>query len=192
MSDDLQSLLDKIEQEGIGKAKQEAEAILSSVKQEAAQLLADARKEAESLRTAARQDADAFAQRSKETLRQAARDVQLSIGQAVGNLLETVLAADVDAALASPETAGKLVAEAVASYIKEGKVELAVPGALLETLRAQLAARPEVTVVTDETFGTGFKVRLADGRVEHDFSGAAVTQALSRLLRPQLAELLSK
>ena len=47
-----------------------------------------------------------------------------------------------------------------------------------------------VTVVTDATTGAGFRVRLADGRVEHDFTGAAIVDALSKQLRPRLAALM--
>lgn len=190
MSDDLQSLLNRIEQEGICKAKEEAEQIVAKAKQEAAQIVADAQQQASTLRETAEQDALAFAERSKETLRQAARDVQLSIEQSISRLLERVLAGQVDATLTKSDLTAKLVAEVVATYAKSGKVEISAPAELLETLRAQLTQQAEVTVVTDETFGTGFKVRLAGGRIEHDFSGEAVTAALSRLLRPQLAELL--
>jgi hypothetical protein len=47
-----------------------------------------------------------------------------------------------------------------------------------------------VTVVTDETTGAGFRIRLDNGRVEHAFTGASVADTLARNLRPRLAALM--
>ena len=84
----------------------------------------------------------------------------------------------------------KLVTEAVTAYIKGGTAQVVAAPDTAKALKAKLAAQKEVTVVTDAQMGTGFRVKLAGGRVEHDFTGAAVTDALAALLRPQLAQLL--
>ena len=96
----------------------------------------------------------------------------------------------VDEALAKGTTVEGLVEAAVKGYIKEGDVTIEAAPGLAEALKARLAKQGEATVVTDPQMGTGFKVRLAGGRVEHDFSGDAVREALAGLLRPQLAKLL--
>ena len=95
-----------------------------------------------------------------------------------------------DEALAKGATVEGLVEVAVKGYIKEGDVTIEAAPGLAEALKARLAKQGEATVVTDPQMGTGFKVRLAGGRVEHDFSGDAVREALAGLLRPQLAKLL--
>ena len=66
---------------------------------------------------------------------------------------------------------------------------MAVDAKLVEVLRAQLAAAKNVTVVMDDATQSGFSVRLDNGRVEHDFTGPAVAEALAARLRPALAAL---
>ena len=86
-----------------------------------------------------------------------------------------------------------LGAEAVKTYLN-GKEEISIAAGqkLADALRADLAAKAQagVTIVTDENTGAGFSVRLAGGRIEHAFTGAAVADALSKQLRPRLAALL--
>jgi len=45
--------------------------------------------------------------------------------------------------------------------------------------------------VTDEALGTGFSVKVEGGRVEHAFTGKAVTAELAKRLRSDLAALLA-
>ena len=82
---------------------------------------------------------------------------------------------------------GAAALEAVKGLV--GNAEVAVPAKLAPALKAQLAAQKNLTVVTDETIGTGFSVRLDGGRVEHAFTGAAIADELAKRLRPDLARL---
>lgn len=188
--ENLDALLNKIRSEGVEAAKAEAAKVLAAAKAEAEAIVAKAKAEAEAAEAKAKAEAERAAQGAEATIRQAARDVVLKLGQDVAALLERTLGGAVDETLKPGPLVERLVAEAVASYLREGAVEVAVPEALVPALKARLAAQGEVTVVTDPRMGTGFKVRLAGGRVEHDFSGDSVTAALAALLRPQLAELL--
>ena len=190
MSEELQSLLNKIRHDGVDKAKAEADGIVAEAKAQAAFIVKTAQTEAEKFRAEAKRDADAFAARSQETLQQAARDVSLSIEQAVTGVLNKVLAQNVNVALSNSSAAAGLVIEAIKAYASGKKAEVAAGRELADMLRVQLAQQSEITVVTNETLGTGFKIRLSGGRIEHDFTGPAVTEALARLLRPQLAALL--
>lgn len=138
----------------------------------------------------AQAESDRFKQGAEATLRQAARDVRMKLEQDITALLERALGGEVDAALEPGALVAKLVEEAVETYLREGAVTVAAAPKLAEALKARLAQKGEVTVVTDAQMGTGFRVLLKGGRVEHDFTGEAVTQALTALLRPQLAKLL--
>lgn len=188
--ENLDALLNKIRSEGVEAAQAKAAEILAAAKAEAEGLVAKARAEAVATEAKAKAEAERAAQGAEATIRQAARDVLLKLEQDITALLERTLGGAVDEALKPGPLVERLVSEAVASYLKEGAVEVALPEALVPALKAHLAAQGEVTVVTDPQMGTGFKVRLAGGRVEHDFSGDSVTSALAAFLRPQLAELL--
>lgn len=188
--ENLDALLTKIRSEGVETAKAEADALLAKAKEEAATIVAQAKTEAETLMTQAKAEATRSAQGAEATVRQAARDVVLKLEQDITALLERTLGGAVDASLKTESLVASLVNEAVTAYVKTGDVTIAAPETLVPALKASLADQKEVTVVTDPQLGTGFKVRLSGGRVEHDFSGEAVTSALAALLRPQLAKLL--
>jgi len=190
MAEDLQQLLEKIQRDGVDKAQAEADAIRKRALTEKDALLKDAKTQADALRAQAEKDAAAFTERAQTTVRQAARDTILEVQEAVTKLLTALLARNVDAALADPAAAAALALEAVKT-LDAPAADVAANARLAEALRAQLATQAAhgVTVVTDDTLGTGFSVRLDAGRVEHDFTAAAVTAALTKRLRPALAEL---
>ena len=188
MSEDLQSLLEKINRDGVEKADREAKRIVDEAQVTANAILAKAREEAESLRAAARKDAEASAARSVETVRQAARDTVLSVQGAITTVLERLLKGHVNAALSDPSQVTALVAAAVREFTTGG--EIAAPAKLVQALASELAARPDFTVVTDEASEAGFTVRLQGGRVEHSFTGETVARELGRRLRGDLAALL--
>jgi hypothetical protein len=103
-------------------------------------------------------------------------------------MLENLLAKNVDAALADEKTAAALVAGALEGLVSNA--EIAAAGKIAATLKAQLAGRSGITVVTDDSSGSGFSVKLDNGRIEHSFTGETVTEELARRLRPELAALI--
>lgn len=195
MTQDLQQLLEKIQRDGVDKAKSDADKLVSEAQAQARKIVEAAHAEAAKIKADARQEAEAFERRAEETVRQSARDTVLNVEKAVTALFGGLLLNDVNAALSSAELTAELAAEAVRAYIGEkGGVEVAAAAKLADALRAKLAAEAAsgVTVVTDDTTGAGFRLRLAGGRVEHAFTGAAVADALAKQLRPRLAALMKQ
>ena len=199
MTEDLQQLLDRIRREGVEKAETEAKAIVEAARKEAAETLAKAKAEAEGLRKEAEKDAKAFAQRAEQQVRQAVRDVNLQVAQDLENQVVNLLGDDVKGALADRGNVAQWVSLAVDAYLAGGEkgIEVELGGKAAEwagELRAQLRAKAAdgVRVEGSPAFPEGFTIRLAGGRVEQCFTAEAVTDALARLLRPQIAELLKK
>jgi V/A-type H+-transporting ATPase subunit E len=187
MGEDLQSLLEKINRDGVEKATAEAGRIVAEAKAKAVDIVKTAKAEAEKAKADGEKAAADYAARAAETVAQAARDTILKIEAAVTALLERVLAQNVDKTLADEANLSALVFDAVKGLVDTADV--AVPAALVPALKARLAAQPHLTVTTDETLGTGFSVRLDGGRVEHTFTGEAITGELVKRLRPDLAKL---
>jgi len=195
MAAELQSLLEKIQSEGVDKAQAKAASILAEAEKAAAAKIAEAEKAAEAPLAKAEADAAVLRERSEQAVRQAARDVVLDVGQSIRQTLERVLLKDVDAALsgdfletflatlvkgfaASPDAAGGIQAlvapdqaERLAAYAK-ARLASAVAGGLL--------------ISPDRDVKAGIRVMLAGGRVEHDFTDAAIQAAMSRLMSPAL------
>ena len=191
MAEELQQLLEKIQHDGVEKANAEAATILAKAKADAAAILKDAESKAAALRAQAETDAKAFEERAQKTISQAARDTVLEVKDAIGRMLEKLLAKDVAAALADPSEAAKLALAAVNEL--GSNADVAAGEKLAAALKAQLAAdaKAGVKVVLDESVGTGFSIRLDGGRVDHDFSESAIVAALAKRLRPDLAKLVN-
>ena len=191
MAEELQQLLEKIQRDGVDKANAEATAIVAKAKDEANALVKKAEEEAAATRAKAEEDAAAYAARARETIRQAARDTVLKVKEDVTKLLTKLLAQDVAAALA---TEAVPLAAAVVKELVTGSAaaEVATAPKFVDALRAQLAAQAQdgVKVVADEMTGAGFTVKLDNGRVEHDFTDAAISGALAQRLRSDLAALI--
>ena len=191
MAEELQHLLEKIQRDGVDKANAEAAAIVAKAKAEADALVKKAQEDAAAAEAKGKADAEAYAARARETISQAARDTVLKVKDDVTKLLTKLLAQDVTSALASE--AVPIAAAAVKELVSgSAAAEVAAPAKLVEALRAQLAAQAQggVKVVADEMTGAGFTVKLDNGRVEHDFTDAAIANALAQRLRADLAALL--
>ena len=119
MSEDLQSLLEKINRDGVEKAK--AAEIVKAATADAAKAKADAAKAA----------AD-YTARASETVAQAARDTILKIEASVTAMLTALLAKDVDATLSDEKNVAALALEAVKGLV--GDAEVAVPAKLAPAL----------------------------------------------------------
>lgn len=187
MSEDLQSLLEKINRDGVEKANAAADKIIADAKATANEIVKVAKAEATNAKAEADKAAVDYAARAAETISQAARDTILKIEASVTAMLTALLAKDVDKVLADEKNVAALTLEAVKGLTAQADV--AVPSKLAQALKAQLAAQKNLTVVTDDTLGTGFSVKLDGGRIEHSFTGEAIAEELSKRLRPDLAKL---
>lgn len=191
MAEDLQSLLEKINRDGVEKANAEAAKIVAEARARAENIVKEAREEAAKARAAAEKAAADYVARAEETVGQAARDTLIEVEKAVTDMLENLLAKDVDAALADEKNVAALVLEAVRNLA--GPAEVEVPKAMAQSLKAQLAASGSITVAPgDRSLTSGFSIRIDGGRVEHSFTGAVVAEELARRLRPDLARLVRR
>lgn len=192
MGEEIQQLLEKIQRDGVDKANAEAAKIRAEAQAEADTLRKQAEDRAAAVRAKAEAEAEAFAERARVTIRQAARDTILELKEAISKHLTQLLAQNVRTALTDTQAVAALVRKVIETAVT-GTADVAAAHDLAEVLRAQFAreAAGTVTVVTDDTLGTGFSIRLDGGRVEHDFTESALAAALAKHLRPDLAELVN-
>ncbi|MDP6490828.1 MAG: hypothetical protein QGH42_11370 [Kiritimatiellia bacterium] len=199
MSEELQSLLDRIEKDGVDKANAKAGEIVKNAETKAAELVKQAESDAAALLAKAEEDSKAFEVRSSKALDQAARDVILSVERSVAAIFARIAAEEVAVAL-DIETIRTCVAALIDSYAKadaQGSrlaITLSaeqrddVVSYLSQKFQAQLA--DGLSVEGSDAIGAGFKVAVTDKEVEHDFTGEAVADALGALLRTDLATIL--
>jgi V/A-type H+-transporting ATPase subunit E len=186
--EELQSLLEKINRDGVEKAEAEAAKIISDAKMKAESIVKNAQAAADKTRSDAEKDAAAFAERASEAVRHAARDTMISIRETLTAMLEKLLAKNVNTALADNQTAVTLVTKAIEGLC--GETEIAVAPELAESLKTQLAANSELKITADESIESGFSVKIDGGRIEHSFTDEVIAAELAKRLRPDLAALI--
>ena len=201
MAEELQHLIDRIQKEAVQAAEDKAGHILSQAKEKAAAMVRDAETKAKTSLAKADKDAEAFTERSMKALEQAARDLLISVGQGVENILRDIVDESVDKALTLDVLKQMLVkmAEAYASRQgDESRIELLISEQdqkeLIQFFADQYKAKMlhGVEVHVDSTVFKGFKVSFVDSHVYHDFSKEAIAESLVSFLRPQLAEIVHR
>ena len=201
MAEELQGLIDRIQQEGVAKAQAEAEAIVAGARQRAAQIVREAEEQAAAKLKQAEQDAGLFMERSRKTLEQAARDLLITVGQGVENILKDIVAGAVKDALSLTVLENMLVKMAEAYVAHEGggaQINLLVSPQDQSELVKFFATRYRqkigqgVKLHVDNDIFKGFKVSFVEDHLYHDFTAPAIAEALMNLLRPNLAEIVHR
>ena len=120
MPEELQSLLEKIQEDGVKKADSEKEKILADAKSEAEKIIADAKKKAEGIVKKSEKESKRNEERAASTIRQASRDVVLSLNSELKERLETVVKECIGETM-TPELMGKLILEMQKNFLTANK-----------------------------------------------------------------------
>ncbi len=194
----LKELIDKIKNDGVDAAKQEAEHIVARAESHAVEILDAAREEAEALRKAARADADKFERSSKEAVRQAGRNLVLTVRDEIQTMFAQVMEQETSKAMSADVMAD--VVKAAVSALGSGSAgdfDVVVPEARMKELEAglraalagQMSAGMEIRPF--KGLDAGFRLGKKDGSVFYDFSAGEIAAMLGRYLNPALAALLT-
>ena len=195
MAEDLQALMERIQKDAVDKAELEATSIISKAKEKAAEIVKAAEDEAKAKLEQADKDAVAFTERSERTLEQSARDLLLSVGKNLEKMILDLLGLQVEKSL--DETTVKSMLLSIAkSYSSDIEVDFSEADAakLTSFVMGEFAKQLKagVKVESDKGVKFGFRVKLDQGKVSHEFTEQAMAESLSALLRPQLAKIVNK
>jgi len=195
MEEQLQSLLDRIRQEGVERAKAEAAGIIGEAQERARRVVAEAEAEADGFRLQAEADAAASRERGEKALEQAGRDFLLALQKSIEAILRETLRDTVATALTPDVVADMLVrlAEAYAAHdMNESRVDVLLAAEDRDRIAALVMQKYRdlvnqgLTLRADERLDKGFKVSFVDDKLYHDFSLSALAEALAPVLKPSL------
>lgn len=194
MAEDLQALMDRIQNDAVVKAENEAAAIIAAAKEKAAEIVKSAEADAHAKLEKADKDAEAFTERSERTLIQSARDLLLSIGKNLEDMIQNILAIEVEKNL-DESTIKNMLLTVAKNYTSEVDVVFSDSDVkkLSSFVMGEFAKQVSsgVKVESDSSVKFGFRIKLDGGKVSHEFTSEAMAEALSGLLRPQLAKVVS-
>ena len=196
MADELQSLLEKINAEGVKKAEAERDRIVAAAKSEAENIVKSARTEAESIVAAAKAESEALRMRAESAVKQAARDTVLKLKTELEERLAAAVSGAAAAAL-SVELMAEVVKLLAAKFVADPDSEVtvrcavkdraALDAALKNALADSLKRSPKV--LADSAMAGGLELGTDNGRLYFDFSLEAVGEVIGAYAGEQVAAL---
>lgn len=194
MAEDLQNLLERIQKEALDKADAQSSAIIAKAKDEAARIVENAKTEAAHVLEKADKDSAAYAERSERAIQQAARDVLISVGRRIEKMIGGILSLEVEKGLSE-----NTIREMLLALSKNYSTDLTL--VFSEADKAKLASfavgefakalGKGVSVESDAGIKFGFRVKVENGKVSHEFTDVEIANALSSVIRPELAKIVS-
>jgi len=200
MAEELQHLIDRFQKEAVDAAGKQAAEIVAKAKREAAAIVREAEDKAKQALAKADRDAEAFTARSIKTLEQAARDLLITVGKGVENIISDVVTADVKEAMKIEVLEQMLVKLAAASAERPDESDICVllgkddQAQLLkycESRHSEIMRRGVELKGVSDIF-KGFKICYVNGTAYHEFTYTAIADAVSNFLRPHLAEIVHR
>ncbi len=200
MADELQALLDKITDQELQKTDAEKARILSQAKDEADATVQKAKEEAKSIVENAKREAAILQQKGEEALRQASRDVLLSLRSELEKRVKQAAEALLNANMKAT-TIADIVSKLVVNFVKAdgssddiqillnpediAMVEEALKASLADNLRANCSLAPSHAV------NGGFKLLFKDAGVMYDFTDKALAETVAAGLGGKLASVIT-
>lgn len=193
----LQDLVDKIKQDGIASAEQQAAGIIAEAEKKAQALIANAEKEAEALLKKSEAESQRFTHASEAAVKQACRNALIAFREGVIASLNALIKREIAAAY-SQDVLKTLIPEAVKEWIKTNKGDVSailspedaqkLESSLLSAFKKDIDKGIEVK--SDAQLSGGFRIGVKDGSAYYDFSAEAVAELFSSYISSRAAALL--
>lgn len=200
MAEELQSLLERIHEKGVKKAEDEKNKIIAEAKAEAKKIIDSAKDKAETLGRKAEEEAALTESRAKEAIRQAARDIVISLKTELLERLKNTVKNCIGEAM-TPELMKQILLKMVEDYIRKNpsseaglevilfnndlkNMEKLFKGSLVEELKV----KPELSLGHDS--GAGLKIGFKENNIFFDFSDDAISDLICSYIGPKLAAII--
>jgi len=200
MSENLKGLLEKINQEGIKSAEKKAGEIEDKARLDAEKILSAARKLAGEIVQKAEAEAEKIQVNAELSLKQASRDLLLSLKEDIRKMLNKIIAGEIEKALSNEEIAG-ILAGLIDKYAeKNGQaddIKVLVKKEDLEKIKNSFMSKLKDRVKAGVEFkpspniNAGFSISFDKGKLYFDFSDEGLLETLCAYLNPELARIIA-
>lgn len=198
MAQDIQSLIDKINREGLQAARENAGRIEAEAKKKAEDIVSRAAREAEEIIAKAKKDAAKAEEETRIVLKQAFRDLSLNFKNEINRILTKAAAGQIKEAL-TPQGMAQIIAAIIKDSLRPEKGGIVISlnkesaRELEEALFSMLAGeiKKGITIRPSEDVPAGFLISFDAGKSHYDFSPQGLAEYISLYLKPKLGELFS-
>ena len=193
MEQQIQDLIASIKKDGIESATNESKKILEEARKEAERIVNEARKERDKIIADGKKTFEIERESSISSVKQAARDVSLTLRKNLEDKFKKILGQKVSSSLDE-----KVIAEAIVAVVKgecngcDVEVSKEMVDKVNAVLTSQFAQELEkgVTLRSSSSVSGGFKVYSKDGSAYIDLSDEEITKLLYPYLSSSLKEII--
>ena len=197
MVEDLKSLIEKINQEGIKAAEDKAQEIEAEAKKRGDDIIKRAEEEAEKIVANAKAEVAKMEKSGEESIRQAGRNLIISLRKEIAFMLDGLIKSSVRDEL-SPGEMAKIINSLIKNYKDKETGDIVVllnkedlkkiEKTYLTKLKDEV--KKGVTLRPSEEIQAGFLISYDSGKSHYDFTDNALAEYMSLYLKPKLSELL--
>ena len=193
MEQQIQDLIASIKKDGIESATNESKKILEEARKEAERIVNEAKKERDKIIADGKKTIEIERESSISSVKQAARDVSLTLRKNLEDKFKKILGQKVSSSLDE-----KVIAEAIVAVVKgecngcDVEVSKDMVDKVNAILTSQFAKELEkgVTLRSSSSVSGGFKVYSKDGSAYIDLSDEEITKLLYPYLSSSLKEII--
>lgn len=193
MEQQIQDLIASIRKEGIESATNESKKILEEARKEADRIISEAAKEKEKMLKEAQKAIDLERQSAESSVRQAARDVSLTLKKDIESKLMKILGEKVSSSM-DASVISRLIVAVVNNEFGEAVAE--VPTSEIEEVKKLLSSefastlKNGVTLKSSSASGSGVRIYEKDGSAYVDLSDEECTKLLHPYLSSSLKDII--
>jgi V/A-type H+/Na+-transporting ATPase subunit E len=192
----LKELIETIKSEGVESAEAKAKEIIDDAEKKRNDIIAAAEQESEKIIKNAGKEAESLKSAAEASIRQAGRDLLLSLEKSIIKMLDAVVKRE------SAQTLdGKVLETSIITLLKNWKDESQtlevllseeqlekLEDSFLEQLKKEL--KSGVLLKPAENIDAGFRISEKDGASYYNFTAAGIAEMLSQYVNPRLSSLL--
>ena len=193
----LDSLIEKIKQEGIEEAQRAADEIRQRAEAEAQEIINKANEKARQIINEGQQNAEKLRANAEAAIRQAARDTILVTKENLLKLFDRVFKKEIAKTL-TPEFLKEMILALVKSTSSDNQYEFVVAEKDIEKLKTLVLAatrdslKEPVIFRVDRGIAAGFRVSRKGEEVYYDLTDQSIAEVLQEFLNPALRQLLDQ
>jgi len=201
MPKNIEAFVETLKSEGVDAGKKEAQKIEAQAQEQADQIVTQAKAQADVILSEAETEAGKIKSRMDSSLELATRDALLALKEKLSQLLNALLAREVDKALSSEDTLASVLREVIPAYAKtDTKASVSAEIAVPETLKGKLlesTLKDLVKALKNQGIQAEVKNSLAQAGFEYKIEGStvevstdSVTGLLADMIDPELRHIL--
>jgi len=197
MAEDIKALIEKINQEGVIAAEAKAREIENKARLAADEILKKAQAQADKILKEAKEEISRMQEKEKNLLKQASRDLLLTLRQEINVMLDKLVDSQVKDALGT-DNLFKVLSKVIQGSCPAEKGEIvvllnkedikALEGTFLAKLKEE--TKKKIVLKAADEIHAGFIISYDAGKSQFDFSDKALAEYIGTFLKPKLKDIL--